>query len=345
MRKGTQTDPGPDPVPDPGVVRIATVNLESLDEPPRGRASLESRINALRPQLLRLRADVLCLQEVNGQRDAKSEPRTLRALNQVLEGTPYEHYHRAATRSPSGNGVRDRHNLVILSRFPITATDEVWNHLVEPPLYRCQTSDPAQQAAQPVHWDRPMLYADLDLGGGQKMVVVNVHLRAPRAAFVPGQKKDRHNWKTMAGWAEGYFLATVKAAGQALEVRAFLDRLFDMDADALVAVVGDFNSSDGQAPVRIILGDEDDVGSGELANRMLLAAERSLPESQRFSVIHRGRPHMADHILLSRQLMGWLDRVECHNEGLQDEVSSPAAVPDAPESYHAPVLCVLNKAQ
>lgn len=327
----------------PQTIRIATFNLESLDEPPRARASLESRIQALRPQLVRLRADVLCLQEVNGQRDTKGEPRTLRALDQVLTGTMYEDYHRVATQSPSGHGVRDRHNLVILTRFPIVDTDEVWNHLVEPPLYRCQTSDPAEQEPRPIHWDRPMLYADLDLGDGRKMVVVNVHLRAPRAAFVPGQKKDRHNWKTMAGWAEGYFLATVKAAGQALEVRAFLDRLFDLDADALIAVVGDFNSNDGQAPVRIILGDEDDAGSGELANRMLIAAERSLPESQRFSVIHRGRPHMADHVLLSQQVMGWLHHVECHNEGLHDEVSSPAAIPDAPESYHAPVVCELAK--
>lgn len=323
-------------------LRIATFNLESLDEPPRGRASIESRIQALRPQLERLRADVLCLQEVNGQRAKDKDPRTLHALDALLKGTLYESYHRAATQSPSGHGVRDKHNLVILSRFPITATDEVWNHLIEPPLYRCQTSDPAQDAPLPVQWDRPMLYADLDLGGGHKMVVVNVHLRAPRAAFVPGQKQDTHNWKTMTGWAEGYFLATVKAAGQALEVRSFLDRLFDLDSNALVAVVGDFNSTDGQAPVRIILGDEDDAGNGALADRMLFAAERSLPQSQRFSVIHRGRPQMADHILLSRQLMGWLDRVECHNEGLHDEVSSPAAIPDSPESYHAPVVCMLN---
>lgn len=322
-------------------IRIATFNMESLDEPPRGRASLESRITALRPQLVRLRADVLCLQEVNGQRDKKGQPRTLRALEQVIAGTIYEHYHRVATQSRSGTGVRDRHNLVILSRFPITASDEVWNHLIEPPLYRCQTSEPRQDTAQPINWDRPMLYADLDLGHGQKMVAVNVHLRAPRAAFVEGQKQDSHNWKTMSGWAEGFFLATLKAAGQALEVRAFLDRLFDMAPDALVAVAGDFNSSEGQAPVRIVLGDEDDTGNGELANRMLLAAERSLPESQRYSVIHRGRPHMADHILLSRQLMGWLHHVECHNEGLHDEVSSPAAVPDSPESYHAPVVCEL----
>lgn len=322
-------------------VRIATFNMESLDEPPRGRASLQSRIKALRPQLVRLRADILCLQEVNGQLNDTGDHRSLRALDAVIEGTCYEHYNRVVTQSPSGRGVRDRHNLVILTRFPITGSDEVWNHLVEPPLYRCQTSEPVQSAPHPVEWDRPMLYADVDLGGGRSMVVVNVHLRAPRAAYVPGQKKDRHNWKTMAGWAEGFFLATVKAAGQALEVRAFLDRLFDMSPDALVAVVGDFNSSEGQAPVRIILGDEDDAGSGELADRMLIAAERSLPESQRFSVIHRGRPHMADHILLSRQAMGWLDYVECHNEGLHDEVSSPAALPDSPESYHAPVLCEL----
>ena len=325
----------------PGTIRIATFNMESLDEPPRGRASLESRIKALRPQLVRLRADILCLQEVNGQLDASGEHRTLHSLDAVLEGTMYATFNRVVTKSPSGRGVRDRHNLVILTRFPITASDEVWNHLVEPPLYRCQTSDPAQTAPHPIEWDRPMLYADIDLGSGRKMVVVNVHLRAPRAAYVPGQKKDRHNWKTMAGWAEGFFLATVKAAGQALEVRAFLDRLFDMAPDALVAVVGDFNSSEGQAPVRIILGDEDDAGSGELADRMLIAAERSLPESQRFSVIHRGRPHMADHILLSRQAMGWLEHVECHNEGLHDEVSSPAALPDSPESYHAPVVCAL----
>lgn len=324
-----------------GTIRIATFNMESLDAPPRGRASLESRIAALRPQLVRLRADILCLQEVNGQLDTAKEKRGLFALDAVLKGTVYEHYNRVATQSPSGRGVRDRHNLVILTRFPITGADEVWNHLVEPPLYKCQTSEPAQTSPHPVEWDRPMLYADVDLGGGRKMVVVNVHLRAPRAAYVPGQKKDRHNWKTMAGWAEGYFLATVKAAGQALEVRAFLDRLFDMAPDALVCVVGDFNSSDGQAPVRIVLGDEDDVGSGELAARMLIAAERSIPESQRFSTIHRGRPHMADHILLSRQAMGWLHHVECHNEGLHDEVSSPAALPDSPESYHAPVVCEL----
>ncbi|MBL4613299.1 MAG: endonuclease/exonuclease/phosphatase family protein [Magnetovibrio sp.] len=322
--------------------RIATFNMESLDEPPRARASLDSRIKALRPQLVRLRADILCLQEVNGQLQEDATKRSLHALDAVLKGTQYEDYHRAVTQSPSGRGVRDRHNLVTLSRFPIIDAQEVWNHLVEPPLFRCTTSDPPQNGPMPVHWDRPFLYVDVDLGEGQKLVVVNVHLRAPRAAFVAGQKHDRHSWKTMSGWAEGYFLATIKAAGQALEVRTFLDRLFDLDPEALVCVVGDFNSDDDQAPVRIIKGDEEDTGSGEFAPRMLIAAERSLPLSQRFSVIHRGRGHMVDHILVSAQLLGWLGHVECHNEALHDEVNSPAAVAGAPESYHAPVLAELQ---
>ncbi len=324
-------------------IRIATFNMESLDGPPRARGTLEDRVRALRPQLVRLRADVLCLQEVNGQLSKDGKVRSLSALDAVLEGTVYENFHRTVTQSPSGKGVRDRHNLVTLSRFPIIGSEEIWNHLVEPPLYRAATSDPPQDKPEPVHWDRPFLYADLDLGNGHKMVVVNVHLRAPRAAYVPGQKRDQHTWKTMPGWAEGFFLATVKAAGQALEVRTFLDRLFDLSPEALVAVVGDFNSGDTEAPVRIIRGDEEDTGDGAFAPRMLVAAERSLPESQRFSVIHRGRPHMADHILLSQQLLGWLDRVECHNEQLHDEVGSPAAISGAPESYHAPVLAELHR--
>ncbi|MBL4691934.1 MAG: endonuclease/exonuclease/phosphatase family protein, partial [Magnetovibrio sp.] len=320
-------------------------NMESLDDQPPnrgGRGSLDNRVSALRPQLVRLRADILCLQEVNGQFGSDKKKRHLKALDQVLKGTVYEHYHRACTQSPSGRGVSNHHNLVVLSKFPILGSEEIWNHLVDPPEFRCATSDPAMDKPEPIHWDRPFLYVDVDLGHGQKMVVVNVHLRAPRAAFIQGQKTDTHNWKSLAGWAEGYFLTSVKAAGQALEVRTFLERLFDMDPKAMVCVAGDFNCTDHEAPARIIRGDEDDMGDGEFASRMLVAAERSLPTSQRFSVIHRGQGHMVDHIFLSQGLMGWLHHIECHNEALHDEVGSPAAVPNSPQSYHAPLVAELT---
>ncbi len=61
-------------------LRIATFNLENLDDKPGERPSLKERIAVLRPQLLRLRADVICFQEVHGQ-EFLGEPRKLDALN------------------------------------------------------------------------------------------------------------------------------------------------------------------------------------------------------------------------------------------------------------------------
>ena len=320
-------------------IRIASFNLESLDEPPRGRVAVEKRIEILRPQLLRLRADVLCLQEVNGQNETDGT-RSLRVLDKVLSGTAYANYHRVHSQSPSGKGARDRHNLVTLSRFPITKFEEVCHTRMEPPLYHPVTEKPLQKNALPINWERPVLMCQLDLGTGTNnpLHVINVHLRAPRAAFISGQKKDATSWKSMPGWAEGYFIAALKQSGQALEVRFLIDEIFDANPRALVCVVGDFNADDHEAPVRIIRGDEDDVGSGEFAARMLVAAERSLPESQRFSIIHRGKAQMFDHILVSNNLLAWLRKTEIHNEALGDEVASPAAIADAPESYHAPIV-------
>jgi hypothetical protein len=90
--------------------------------------------------------------------------------------------------------------------------------------------------------------------------------------------------------------------------------------------------------LRIIRGDEEDTGNGHLAMRMLVPAERSLPEARRFSVIHHGRPVMLDHILMSRPLLGWYRGVEIHNESLGDELVSPATVQGTPESYHSPMV-------
>ena len=109
----------------------------------------------------------------------------------------------------------------------------------------------------------------------------------------------------MSGWAEGFFLAAVKRAGQALEVRLLVDRLFDADADALIVVCGDFNADVHEVPVRTIRGDEEDAGNPHLAARTLVPVERSLADSRRFSVVHHGRPQMLDHLLVSRPLLAW----------------------------------------
>lgn len=72
-------------------MRIATFNLEKLDDKPGQKPTLAERISAMRPQLLRLKADILCLQEVNGQKE-KGQPCRLLALERLIKGTLYADY-------------------------------------------------------------------------------------------------------------------------------------------------------------------------------------------------------------------------------------------------------------
>jgi exonuclease III len=85
-------------------LRIATFNLENLDETAtEGSPDLPARIPVLRQALARLRADVLCLQEIHGQ-ERPGQPRQLLALDEVLAGTAYQGYSRfshSPSRTPS----------------------------------------------------------------------------------------------------------------------------------------------------------------------------------------------------------------------------------------------------
>lgn len=317
-------------------LRIATFNLENLDDRPQSGVDFADRVAVLRPQLLRLRADVLCLQEVNGRADSHHGPRRLSALDRLIAGTDYEGFERVVSLNRKGDRPSDRHNLVILSRLPVLSQRQVWHDLVEPPTYRPATAPRPDGMA--VEWDRPLLHAVLDVDGGRRLHVVNVHLRAPRAAFLAGQKAGRGVWGSVRGWAEGFFLAAVKRAGQALETRLVIDQIFDEDTAAMIAVCGDFNADDRETPVRTIRGDEEDTRNGHLAARVLVPLDRTIPEPQRYSVIHHGRRLMLDHLLASRQLLGWYRGSEVHNEALGDELVSPVLVRGSPETYHAPVV-------
>lgn len=318
--------------------RIATFNLENLDDGPSAHPPLDQRLPVLRPQLTRLRADVLCLQEINTQKETASGPRTLSALDKLLEGTPYSEFHRVATHANHGAGPLDKHNLVILSRYPVTSRLQYWHDLVPPPLCALQTAAPPDPEPRPVTWDRPLLYAQVDLPDGMPLHVFNLHLRAPLAALIPGQKSAPFVWKSVPGWAEGYYLAALKRSGQALEARLAIDRVFDHDPGALVAVVGDFNADEYDAPSRLLRAEVQDSGNAGLAGRTLWAPERTVPGSRRFTVIHGGRPQMLDHILLSQSLNDRHQSLEIHNESLGDERDAAQADQPPPESFHAPVV-------
>ncbi len=320
-------------------LRIATFNLENLDDQPGQRPTLAERIPFLRPQLLRLRADVLCLQEIHGQETA-GQPRSLAALSQLLEGTPYANFIVANTTTTQGQPY-DQRNLVILSRFPITATEQIKHQRVPRPSYRKVTAIPVESAAKDITWERPIFYAQTDLGGGRTLHVINVHLKSKLPTDIPGQKNG-FTWRSASGWAEGYFLSSMQRVGQALEVRVLIDEIFDKaearGEEALIAVCGDFNADSADVPVKAILGPVEDTGNVALAPRMLVPCENTVPESARYSLFHLGKGAMLDHVLVSRGLMAFYRGSEIHNELLPDE--SGAFRTDAlfPESDHAPVV-------
>lgn len=320
-------------------LRLATYNLENLGAAPPGSPGLEEALRVLRPRLAGLKADILCLQEVNGQRPAGGGPRQLLALERLCADTPYADYHLASTKGPHGEGIADVHNIVTLSRWPFAASESHWHDLVAPPRYRPVTAEPPVDDAQEVRWDRPFLHCVVDHPGGKPIHILNLHLRAPLAAPVAGQKTGPLTWKNLGGWAEGFYIAVLKRSGQALEARLFVESLFDDAGDALIALCGDCNAGLGEMPLRILQGNLEDIDDPGLKARQLLAVENEITSPRRFSLLHGGRKLMLDHILASRTLHNRLIAVELHNQGLPDETSLPDS---DPTPRHAPLVAAFD---
>lgn len=165
------------------LLRIATFNLENLDDGADVSPALAERIQIMRPQLERISADILCLQEINSQ--GPDGARTLSALDQLLSGTPYAGFHRQTTLTTTGQ-FYDERNIVTLSRFPIVSTRLIRDSDGPRPSYQMVTASPPDTDANPVVWERPLLYTQIDIGSGLALHLVNLHLKSKLASNIPG---------------------------------------------------------------------------------------------------------------------------------------------------------------
>lgn len=313
-------------------LRLATFNLENLDESRHG-APLDRRIEVLRPQLAALAADVLCLQEVSAHARHDGR-RSLHALDRLLDGTPYAGFARATTHA-AGGAPADVHNLVVLSRWPIAATQQHLHDLVAPPTVRLRT--PPTPADTAVRWDRPLLEVHVEVPGPRPLVVWNAHLRAPLAAAIEGGKRA-HQWLTSAAWAEGYFVAAIKRVGQALELRHHVDRRLDADPEAWLVVAGDLNAGADSSAYRLLRADVEDTGAPALAGRALIALEDRVAAADRYTVRLRGRPLLLDHLLASPALARHVVGATIDNADLEDEDDLARAGQAPVGSLHAPLV-------
>ncbi|QGM47482.1 endonuclease/exonuclease/phosphatase family protein [Methylocystis heyeri] len=302
--------------------RVATFNLENLEWTPTGEEAFARRKAVLDPMLRELDADVLCLQEIGAHRPSAHAPRRFTALDRLLSGGPYENYHRAASTRPGGPFPADVHNLVILSRFPILERRQIHHDIVPRQSWRPPHEGGPEPEPVEIAFDRPLLYACIALPNETRLHVIDLHLRAPRPAPVPGALGAR-------AVAEGQFLAAQKREGQALEARLFAETLFDLEADARIVVCGDFNADEHDAPTRIL------AGEGKDEAHLFRPMEEFVPQEKRYSVIHAGRPTLIDHVLASRSLARTCAGAFLLNRGLEDEVYAPEPIVG---SLHAPLV-------
>jgi endonuclease/exonuclease/phosphatase family metal-dependent hydrolase len=323
------------------MLRIATFNMENLDDKSDDKnPALTVRAPILRRALERLNADILCLQEVHGQElpghTAHNPKRNLSALDAVLEGTPYANFERVCTLT-AANEPYDVRNLVILSRYPIQESAQYRNDHIDKLQYRKVTAEPKETEAGDLIWERPILHARINVPTVGFLHVINLHLKSRLSSNINGQRRG-YEWRSAAGWAEGYFLSAVKRVGQALETRVLVDKLFDDDPGANVLVCGDFNAEPGEVPVEAICGRVEDTNNPELRSRVLVPCSSAIAESVRFSHLHHGHGNLLDHMLISQSLLPYFQQAEIHNENLHDESLPFTYDTKYPESDHAPFV-------
>lgn len=316
-------------------LRIATYNLESLGGD-RSDRPLDRRIAALAPVLTGLQADILLLQEVNGDPTTRHHPRRLASLTALLAATPYADFDLHCSGIHADQPA-DRHNLAILSRWKLRAVRQWRNDLVAAPVW--QPRSPLAGAPPAAIWDRPMLTAIVDLPAdcleGRSLHLANLHLRAPLATALPGHKLTSRRWADSAAWAEGYFLSAMKRAGQALEARLWAEHCFDADPTALILIGGDLNSEPRETALALLRADPDRTGNPTLADRCLRSLTTHVPDAAQFSVRHAGRPVLLDHLLASPALADRMRSITIANQDLADEEEA-ILPPDT--SFHAPMV-------
>jgi endonuclease/exonuclease/phosphatase family metal-dependent hydrolase len=309
-------------------LRLATFNLENLDWAATRQGEFERRLAVLQPLMEGLAADVLCLQEVGAQKPHKHSPRAYLALDRLLTNTPYAAYERAASVRPGGDAPADVHNLTILSRWPLRARRQIHHDIVQPWSWPPPREGDVAPEAIRIAWDRPLLYAAIELPGGRLLHVLDLHLRAPRPAPVATARGEGSSKAQI----EGQFVAAQKREGQALEARLFVETIFDAEPDALIAVCGDFNADEHDAPTRLLRGGDNERQEGP---RSLCPLEERVEAGRRYTVMHAGRPKLIDHVLASQSLSADWRETAIFNKDLPDEVFAPEPIEG---SLHAPIL-------
>ncbi len=308
---------------------LGTWNLENLYRPggafgPRTEAAYRAKLTTLARVVRELDPVLLGVQEVG-------DPAALEDLAGMLDGD----WHLALSRHPDGRGIR----VGFLSRpAPRTVSD---TNGFPAPLRPVQGDDDGE----PVHRAGRGFLAVEVTAGGMALSVAVCHLKSKLLTYPGGRFQPRDEGERARYGAYALYRRTAEATA----LRAVADGLLDgRGGERHVAVLGDLNDEITAATTQILQGPPgSEIGTpgferpdrGDGARLWNIAP--LIPEKQRHSRIHSGRPELIDHILVSRLL---LSRVTGAGTGtpfqetrLPSVDERPADRRDATGSDHAPV--------
>lgn len=304
---------------------LATFNVKDLfglpgaSERPEhqtlSRAELDAKLDSLASSLHRVDADVVALQEVG----------SLRALDALAERLGS--YAERVVGTPDGRGIRN----AVLSRLPIVASSVRAPASLAFPVFR--RGDPPPFGER-IPMRRAIVHVAVEPVGMGRVDVVTLHFKSNRRLPIRSAEGELDPFSDASSpreLAEGELRSLVWRAAEALFVRGVVDDLKMQAPAAQVAVMGDFNDRPGS----LVLGTVAGTGEGELFSCAdVIAAER------RFSILHRRRGELLDHILVTANLRSRLLEARLLNEDLRDHGALPIpegeAMPRAtPDSDHA----------
>ncbi|MFJ8935411.1 endonuclease/exonuclease/phosphatase family protein [Streptomyces sp. NPDC102365] len=310
---------------------LATWNLENLYRPggafgPRTEAAYKAKLSTLAGVIRALDPTLLGVQEVG-------DPAALEDLARLLDGD----WHTVLSAHPDSRGIR----VGFLSRPALrTITD---TNDFPAPLRPVQGDDDGEPVPRT---GRGLLAVEAVLPGtGVALSVAVCHLKSKLLTYPGGRFQPRNEGERARYGA----YALYRRAAEATTLRALADSLLGgRGKERDVAVLGDFNDEVTAATTQIPQGPPgSEIGTpgfgrpdkGDAVRLWNIAP--LIPEKQRFSRVHSGRPELIDHILVSHRL---IDRVTGAGTGaplletpLPSVDEEAGGRRDATGSDHAPV--------
>jgi endonuclease/exonuclease/phosphatase family metal-dependent hydrolase len=288
-----------------GAMRIATYNVKDLFLPkePAHEAIFARKIERIAEQILLSQAAVVALQEVG-------EPEALERLcaagladYQTVIGTPDE------------RGIR----CAVLSRLPIVNSKV---HVTDQLPFPVFAEGDSQPYVMPLR--RGIVQVDVTWPRLGVLTVFTHHMKSNLPRRLRKASGDEQAIESGYSRGEAIVRSSVMRSAEAL----YLRKLVDEAQSDYVCVLGDFNDDRHSPSLRILAGDRD-------AARPLWQMIDRVPEHKRFSTLHRGRPSLIDHILVTPSLSEVAWEADIQNEDLRDHGPHVPGAPPSDDSDHA----------